>query len=94
MSSGAFKLQKRLFAVLENFDFQAECQIEEFRLVRVAKYKDAIGSYNKGAIYNAETQSLVDKAKPSDKYYFEDIKCKCPGDSRTRDLGFTLFKII
>ena len=94
MSSGAFKLQKRLFAVLENFDFEAECQIEEFRLVRVAKYKDAIGSYNKGAIYNAETQSLVDKAKPSDKYYFEDIKCKCPGDSRTRDLGFTLFKII
>jgi len=94
MSSGEFKLQKKLFAVLENFDFEAECKIEEFRLVRVPKYKDAIAAYNKGANYNSETLSLIAKAKPSDKFYFEDIKCRCPGDNRVRDLGFTLFKII
>lgn len=94
MSSGEFKLQKGLFAVLENFDFEAECKIKEFRLVRVPKRGDALVSFNEGGIYTTESLGLVSRAARSDKFYFEDIKCSCPGDQRPRDLGLMLFKII
>lgn len=93
MSSGEFKLQVGLFPVLENFDFEAECKIEEFRLVRVPKRDNPRVSMNKGGRYNEESKELVAKARPSDKYFFEDIKCKCPGDVRSRDLGTLVFKI-
>ncbi len=93
MSSGEFKLQPGVFAVLENFDFEAECQIEEFTLVRVPKREDPRVSFNKGGRYNAESKALVAKAKTTDKFFFEDIKCKCPGDVRSRDLGVMVFKI-
>ena len=93
MSSGEFKLQNGLFAVLENFDFKAECSIEEFRLVRVPKRTDAKVSVNAGGTFSAKSKALVEQAIPSDKFYFEDIKCKCPGDSRLRDLGLMVFKI-
>ena len=93
MSSGEFKLQRAVFPILENFDFETECEIEEFRLVRVPKRGDAIVVYNKGGIYSPESIALVEKARPSDKFYFENIKCKCPGDIRLRDLGVMVFRI-
>ncbi len=93
MSSGEFKLQKGVFPVLKNFDFKAECTIEEFKLVRVPKRDDPRVSVNKGWRYTDESKALVDKAKASDQYFFEDIKCTCPGDVRPRDLGVMVFKI-
>jgi len=36
---------------------------------------------------------LIKKAVPGDKYFFENIKCKCPGDNAARDLGGMVFNI-
>jgi len=94
MSKAEFKLQKGLFAVLKNFEFETECQIKTFRLVRVPFRGDARVSLNVGGRYTAETKALVQEAVAKDKFYFEDIKCNCPGDVRPRDLGLTLFRII
>jgi len=93
MSSGEFKLQKGVFPVLENFEFEAECKIQEFRLVRVPKRNDVTVVMNSGGIYSQQSKATVEKARAGDKYYFENIKCKCPGDIRSRDLGAMLFKI-
>ena len=93
MSSGEFKLQRAVFPVLENFDFKADCTIEEFKMVRVPKRDDAIVSFNKGGRYSPESKALAERARPGDKYYFENIKCKCPGDVRLRDLGIMVFRI-
>ena len=93
MSSGEFRLQAGIYPVLENFDFEAECTIQEFRLVRVPKGKDVQLSINKGGRYSAESKALIEKARATDIYYFEDIKCRCPGDTRLRDLGMMVFKI-
>ncbi len=93
MSSGEFRQQVGIYPVLENFDFEAECSIEEFRLVRVPKRDDVQLSINRGGRYTSESKSLIAKARATDTYYFEDIKCKCPGDSRLRDLGLMVFKI-
>ncbi len=95
MGSGEFKLQPGVFPVLENFDFDAKCDIVGFRLVRVPKRQDPQVSDNKGGKFSQKSRDLIQKAKPSDKYFFENIRCKCPGDSQAgaRDLGGMVFNI-
>ena len=93
MSSGEFRLQKGVFPVLENFDFETECKMVGFRLVRVPKRKDATIVINKSGTYTQESKALVQKAVPGDKFYFENIQCKCPGDVSLRDLGVMAFEI-
>lgn len=55
-----------------------------FRLVRAPKREDPKVAENRGGRYGAEAQGLVSAAKPGDRYYFESVKCKCPGDKITR----------
>ena len=93
MPSGEFKLQPGVFPVLENFDFDAKCDIVGFRLVRVPKRQDPQVAENRGGKFSAEARAVIKKAKPSDKFFFENIKCKCPGDPAPRDLGGMVFNI-
>ena len=95
MSAGEFKVQPGVFPVLENFDFEANCTIAGYRVIRVPKRQDPQVSDNRGGKYTAETRKLVSKATASDKFFFENIRCKCPGDSQagSRDLGGMVFNI-
>jgi gliding motility-associated protein GldM len=93
MNSGEFKAQRGLFAVLENFDFDAKCEIIGYRLVRVPRRQDPIIGTNKAGQYGAECKGIVDQAKAGDTYYFEDVKAKCPGDASGRDINQLVFKI-
>ncbi len=92
MSSGEFRAQGGVIADLENFDFEARCNIKGYRVVRVAKRKDPEIEINVGAKYGAASR-IIQKASPGDRYYFENIKCTCPGDKGPRDLGSMSFVI-
>ena len=93
MSSGEFKAQGGVSAVLEGFDFDARCNLAGYRVVRVPRRQDPEVANNPGAKYRDETSRIVNKAKPGDRFYFENIKCKCPGDAAARDLGTMTFLI-
>ena len=93
MGAGEFKAQKGLFAVLDNFDFDAKCEIIGYQLVRVPRRQDPLIAANKGGGYNAEARGVVDQAKAGDTYYFENVKAKCPGDASGRDINQLVFKI-
>lgn len=93
ISPGEFKAQQGVLPVLENFDFEARCQIKGYRVVRVAPRQDAEITVNRGGKYTGEVSALVRKAKPGDRYFFEDIKCQCPGDKAPRDIGGMNFNI-
>ncbi len=93
MGSGEFKVQPGVFPVLENFDFDAKCDIAGYRVVRVPKRQDPQVVVNRGGKYSGEAQSLIKKATPGDRYFYEDIKCKCPGDPAPRDIGSMVFNI-
>jgi len=93
MPSGEFKAQRGLFAILENFDFDAKCEIIGYRLVRVPRRQDPIIGTNKAGPYGAECKGIVDQAKAGDTYYFEEVKAKCPGDVSGRDINQLVFKI-
>ena len=79
--------------MLDNFDFEAKCNLAGFTLTRVAKRQDPESSANRGAKIEGAAASLQGKATPGDKFIFQDIKCKCPGDVADRQLGQLVFDI-
>jgi hypothetical protein len=93
MANGEFRAQGGIAAVLENFDFDAKCDIAGFEVTYLPKRQDPISKQNSGARWNGDVQDLIQKAKPGDAYFFDDIKCKCPGDVAPRNLGGLAFKI-
>lgn len=93
MPNGVFKAQQGVIPVLEGFEFDAKCQIQGFNLVRVAPRQDAQIVTNTGGRFTPQATQLMAQAKPGDRYLFEQIKGRCPGDAAARDLGDMSFQI-
>ena len=93
MGNGEFKAQGGIAAILENFDFDAKCDIVGFEMTYLPKRQDPISRTNGGARWNNDVQDMITKAKPGDSYFFDDIKCKCPGDQAARNIGGLAYKI-
>ena len=93
LSSGEFKAQDGVFPILKNFDFEARCNISGYRVVRVARRKDPEIEVNAGGKFSPAVKRIISKATPGDRFFFEGIKCKCPGDIAPRDLGSMSFQI-
>jgi len=93
MSPGEFKAQQGVGAFLDNFDFDAKCNIEGFQLVRVAKRADPEFATNKGGRYVDEAQRLVDKATAGDRFFFDNVRARCPGDAASREINSMVFTI-
>ena len=93
MNNGEFKAQGGVIPVLDNFDFEARCNIAGFTLVRVARRQDPEQQINRGGVFSADSKRLVAQAKPGDTYYFENIRAKCPGDKVTRKINDLIFRI-
>ena len=55
--------------------------------------KNAEFAPNRGARIDGQAAALQSKAVPGDRYIFQDIKCKCPGDGADRNLGQLVFDI-
>jgi len=91
--NGEFKAQGGIAAVLENFDFDVKCDMVGFEFTYLAKRQDAVTATNSGARWGAQAAAMVEKAKPGDAYFFDDIKCKCPGDVAARNIGSIAVKI-
>lgn len=93
LRTGEFKVQRGIIPTLEGFDFDARCNIEGFRLVRVPRRDDPKIAINPGASYKDEALRLVEQASPGDRYFFENVKCKCPGDIASREINPLTFTI-
>ncbi len=93
MGNGEFKAQQGLIAWLDNFDFDAKCNIQGFTLVRVAKRQDPVEVINRGGRFNSDARRLVNQAKPGDTYYFDNVKARCPGDVAGRKINSLVFRI-
>jgi gliding motility-associated protein GldM len=93
MGNGEFKAQGGVIAWLDNFDFDAKCDIQGFKLVRVPKRQDPIEVMNSGARYGADSKRIVGQARPGDTFYFFDVKARCPGDKAGRKINSMVFTI-
>lgn len=88
-----FKAQGGLSAFLADFDFDADCSVQRYDLVYLARRQDPVVSINAGPRYNAKPKQLVSQAMPGDVYLFTRIRAKCPGDPAGRPLGSIAFTI-
>lgn len=93
MGNGEFKAQTFVDGVLESFDFDARCEIVGFEFTYLPKRQDPIVRQNGGKRFSGDVTEQINKAKPGDAYFFDDIKCKCPGDAAARNIGGLAFKI-
>lgn len=93
MPAGTFRGQLGVGAVLENFDFDATCQIQSYELTRVPNRADPVTERSTSARFGGRVMTLVEMAKPGDTYYIDDIKARCPGDGAGRPIGSLVFKI-
>ena len=93
IGNGEFRAQTGIAAVLENFDFDARCDVVGYEATYMAKRQEPISVMNTGGRFNDNTRDLINQAKPGDVYFFNEIKCKCPGDDTSRNLGALVFRI-
>lgn len=94
MSAAEFHTYGQLAAVLENFDFDARCEVSQFRLVRVAKRSDPVMIENLGSNFTTNSKQLIQQARSGDVYFFEEIKARCPEDPAARPLAGLVVKIL
>lgn len=93
MGNGEFKVQQGLIAWLDNFDFDARCDIQGFNLVKVSKRSDPVEQVNAGGTFQGQAAELIRSAKPGDIFYFENVKARCPGDIAGRKINSLVFRI-
>lgn len=87
------KGQKGIFALLENFDFEARCDIAGYEFVYQPKREDVLVTQNAGGSFTRTSKSYIARAKAGDAFYANNIRGKCPGDVATRDLGSLVFQL-
>ncbi len=93
IGSGEMKAQGGVGAFLDNFDFDAKCEVVGFVLSYQAKRQDLVEVTNVGARFGDSARRLLDQARPGDAYYFDNVKAKCPGDQNSRLINSMVFKI-
>ena len=93
INAGEFRAQAGVAAWLDNFDFEARCNIQGYEVTRVPRRQDPVNRQNRGPRFTGEVQTIVGMAKAGDIYYIDNIKAVCPGDAAARKLPDLVFKI-
>lgn len=88
MPSNIFKAQQGILAVLDNFDFDARFVVTSYEFSMLPKRGELLGPYKVQGPYlkkDKNVAQLIDRAKPGDRVYIEEIRARGP-DGRTRAL--------
>lgn len=93
LGDGQFRAQRGIIAHLDNFDFEARCNIEGFTLTRIERRQDPIQAINRGGTFEGDAQRLVSQAAPGDRFFFTNVRARCPGDAASRPINDLVFTI-
>lgn len=89
---GAIKSQSGVVPLLENFDFEARFNVQSFQMVFSSK-GEILKEEVTGPLFNAKMKAFLDRAKPKDIIFIDEIKVVGP-DNQPRKLGQIAFTII
>ena len=87
MGSGVMSVQRGIIPVLENFDFDAKCEIQSYTLYYTKKRADTQMIQGQGGAFSGQVLAAVQAAGVGDSYNFVDIKARCPGDAVGRTIN-------
>ncbi|RYE24155.1 MAG: gliding motility protein GldM [Sphingobacteriales bacterium] len=89
MPANQFKAQQGVVAALDGFDFEARFQVSSFQFSMLPKRGELIGPFTvNGPVFssNKQVQDAINRCKPGDRVYFEEIRGMGP-DKRNRLLN-------
>lgn len=89
---GTIKAQSGLVALLKDFDFDAKFSVVSFQMVFSSK-GEIFKAETQGPLFNANMKAFLDRAKPKDVIFIDEIKVVGP-DKQPRKLGQIAFTII
>lgn len=89
---GTIKAQSGVVALMENFDFDARFQVVSYQMVYSSK-GEIFKSEAQGPMFTPQMKSFLDRAKPKDIIFIDEIKVVGP-DKTPRKLGQIAFQII
>jgi gliding motility-associated protein GldM len=93
VGAGDMKAMSAIIPVLENFDFEAKCEITGFDMWFTAPRADPVKVSNQSGRFGPEVLKCVQQAKPGASYQIIDVKGRCPGDTQTRQLNSISFAV-
>ena len=93
VKASTFKVQRGVIAELKNFDFDIRFNIVGFEMTYAAKRQDLVTADTQGPAFSSKMLDFLNRAKPGDVFYFDNIKAKGP-DGVTRKLPGIVFKLI
>ncbi|MFK8007090.1 MAG: GldM family protein [Saprospiraceae bacterium] len=93
VSIGYFEHQKKITANLQGWPLEEKCVVQGFAMTIQSKGADPVEVINEGEYFNATSLDLMEVIKSGDVVYFDNIKCKCPGDPVSRKINAMVFKI-
>lgn len=68
-----------VIAVLEDFDFDAKCTVEKFKVKRVRKGEADMSCLVSGHRFDDCVEGLIEQSKSGDEFVFFEIFVLCPG---------------
>jgi len=89
---GSIKAQSGIVALLKDFDFDAKFSVVSFQMVFSSK-GEIFKAETQGPLFNANMKQFLDRAKPKDIIFIDEIKVVGP-DKQPRKLGQIAFTII
>jgi beta-lactamase regulating signal transducer with metallopeptidase domain len=85
---------KTVLAVLENFDFDAVCEVVGFQLTIVPKKQDPVYFDVGGSKIPVKALEMIKSLSgDGDAIFFDEIQVKCPGDQNSRHIGGVAYKL-
>lgn len=96
ISSSILKAQAGIVADLENFDFDTRFVVTGYEVSLLPKRGELIGPIKEDGPYlnkNKDIVSMIQRARPGDRVYFEEIKARGP-DGRIRKLNSISFLLL
>jgi len=93
LGTGEMKAQLGLIPMLENFDFEAKCEIQSYILYYTKKRSDPVEIKGSGGRFADQAANAIKAAAIGDQYQFVDVKAKCPGDTAGRTVNSLAFTI-
>ena len=91
VSIGYFEHQKKISAQLIGWPIEEKCVVQGFAMT--IQGSDPVEVVNEGEYFNATSLSLLEVIKSNDVVYFDNIKCKYPGDPAARKINAMVFKM-
>ncbi len=93
MSSGEFKAQQGFRIKIPDIGIDYKCEILGFHLTLINAQGNEESQVNVGGKFIGEAKKLITKAKPQDRFIFDKVRAKCPGDVMSRILPTIVFMI-